>query len=59
MMKNYNEPVEINHNPNWPHIPDHCYSALIIGGSVSCKTNVLLNLIKRQWPDVKKMYLYI
>ena len=48
MMKNYNEPVEINHNPNWPHIPDHCYSALIIGGSVSCKTNVLLNLIKRQ-----------
>ena len=43
MMKNYDESVEINHNPNWPYIPDHLYRILIIGSSVSGKTNVLLN----------------
>ena len=25
MMKNYDESVEINHNSNWPYIPDHPY----------------------------------
>ena len=30
---------------------------LIIGGSGSGKTNVLLNLIKHQQPDVDKIYL--
>ena len=49
-MKNYNESVEINHNPNWPYIPDYPYRILIIGGSGSGKTNVLLNLIKNQRP---------
>ena len=33
MMKNYAEPVEINHKPNWPYIPDHSYKMLIIVGS--------------------------
>ena len=23
MMKNYDQSVEIDHNPNWPDIPDH------------------------------------
>ena len=32
MMKTYNQSVEINHNPNWPYIPDHTYIILIIGG---------------------------
>ena len=45
-MKNFNQSVEINHNPYWPYIPDHSYRVLIIGGSGSGKTNVLLNLIK-------------
>ena len=53
-MRNYNELVEINHNPNWPYIPDHPYRTLIIGGSGSGKANVLLNLIKHQQPDVDK-----
>ena len=35
MMKNYDQLVEINHNPNWPYIPDHPYRILIIGGSGS------------------------
>ena len=48
MMKNYDESVEINHNPNWPYIPDHPYRILITGVSGSGKTNVLLNLIKHQ-----------
>ena len=34
------------HNKNWPYIPDHPYRILIIGGSGSGKTNVLLNLIE-------------
>ena len=45
-MKNYDELVEINHNPNWSYIPDNPFRVLIIDGSGSGKTNVLLNLIK-------------
>ena len=41
-MKNYNQSVEINHIPNRLYILDHPYEILIIGGSGSCKTNVLL-----------------
>ena len=41
------------HNKNWPYPPDHPYRILIIGGSGSGKTNVLLNLIKNQ-PDIDK-----
>ena len=33
----------VNHNPNWPYIPNHPYRILIIGGSGSGKTNALLN----------------
>ena len=58
-MKKYDQLVEINHNPNWPDIPDHLYRILIIGGSESGKTNVLLNLIKHQQPDIDKIYLYV
>ena len=43
-MKNYCQSVKINHNLNWPYIPDHPYRILIIGGSGLGKTNVLLNL---------------
>ena len=42
---------------NWPDIPDHPYRVLIMGGSGSGKTNVLLNLIEKQ-PDIDKIYLY-
>ena len=48
MMKNYDDSVEKDHNPNWLYIPDHPYSILIIGGSGSGKSNLLLNLIKHQ-----------
>ena len=41
----------------WPYIPDHPYRILVIGGSVSGKTNALLNLINNQ-PDIDKIYLY-
>ena len=47
----------IEHNSNWPYIPDHPYRILIIGGSGSGKTNALLNLINNQ-PDIDKIYLY-
>ena len=39
MMKNYDQSVEINHNPSWPYIPYHAYRILIIGGSGSGKTS--------------------
>ena len=47
----------IEDNSKWPYIPDHPYRILIIGGSVSGKTNALLNLINNQ-PDIDKIYLY-
>ena len=59
MMKNYDESVKINHNPNGSYIPEHPYKILIIGGSGSGKTNVLLNLGKHQQPDIDKIYLYV
>ena len=59
MMKNYDESVERNHNPNWPYFPNHPYRILIIGGSGSDKTNVLLKLIKHQQPHTGKIYLKV
>ena len=59
MMKNFDESVKINHNLNWPYIPDNPYRVLTIGVSGSGKTNELLNLIKHQQPDVDKIYFYI
>ena len=59
-MINFDDYVNENkteHNKNWPCIPDHPYRILIIGGSESRKTNVLLNLIENQ-PDIDKIYLY-
>ena len=38
-MKNYDQSVEVNHNLNWPHIPDNSYRILITGGTGSGKTN--------------------
>ena len=34
-MKNYDQSDEINHNLNWPYIPDHLDRILITGGSGS------------------------
>ena len=59
MIKNYDQSVKINHNLNWPYIPDNPYRILIIGSSGSGYINVLLNLLKNQRPDIDKIYLYI
>ena len=59
MMKNHDQSVETNHNSNCPYIPAHPYRIFIIGGSVSGKTNLLLNLIKHQRPDSYKIYFYV
>ena len=55
---NYINENKTEHNPKWPHIPDHPYRILIVGGSGSGKTNALLNLINNQ-PGIDKLYLYI
>ena len=43
-------------NEKWTYISDHPYIILIIGGSGSGKTNVLLNLISQQ-SAIDKIYL--
>ena len=53
----YTNKNKINHNPNWPYIPDHPHRILIIGGSGFGKTNTLIHLINNQ-PDIDKIYLY-
>ena len=53
----YTHENKIEHNLKWPHIPDHPYKILIIGGSGSGKTNTLLNLINNQ-SDIDKIYLF-
>ena len=58
-MKNYDQWVEINNNPNWPYIPDHLYRILIIVGSGSRKAYALLKLTKNQRPDIDKIYIYV
>ena len=55
MMKNYDQLVKINHNPTRPYVPYHPYVILIVSGSGSAKTNVLLNLLKKQRPDIDKI----
>ena len=57
-MKNYNQLVKINHNRNWPYIPDHHYRNLVMYGPGSCETNMLLNLVTNQPPDIAKIYMY-
>ena len=59
MMKNHNHLVEINHNQNWLYVHHHPYIILIIGGSASRKTNVILNLIKYQRSDIDNIYLIV
>ena len=59
-MINFDDYVSENrteHNKNWPYIPDHPCRILIVGGSGTGKTYVLLNLIEKQ-PDIDKIYLY-
>ena len=59
-MINFHDYINKNkteNNKSWPYTPDHPYKILIIGDSVSGKTNVLLNLIENQ-PDIEKIYLY-
>ena len=53
----YTNENKIERNPKWPYIPDHPCRILIVGGSGSGKTNVLLNLIEKQ-PHIDKIYLY-
>ena len=45
---NYTNENKTKHNSKWPHIPDHPYQILIVGGSGSGKTNALLNLIDKR-----------
>ena len=48
------------YNEKWPYIRDHPYKIVIIGDSVSGKTNTLLNLLKEQdnRDVIDKIYLY-
>ena len=54
---NYVNENKTKHNKNWSYMPYYPYRILIIAGSESGKTNLLLNLIEKQ-PDIDKIYLY-
>ena len=54
---NYVNENKTKHNKNWPYIPDHPYRILIIGGSGSGKTILLLHLIENQL-EIDKICLY-
>ena len=56
-MDNITNEKNKEYNQKWSYIPDHSHRILIIGGSVSGKTNALLNFIKEQ-DDIDKTYLY-
>ena len=59
-MINFDDYVNENktiHNKNWPYIPDHPYRILIIGGSGSGKTNLLLNLMETNQTLTKYIYM--
>ena len=58
-MINFDDIINENKtkHKNWPYVPNHPYRILIIGGSRSGKTNVLLKLIENQ-PYINKIYLY-
>ena len=59
-MINLDNIINENNEENikkWPHIPNHPYRILIIGGSGSGKTNTWLSLINEQ-QDTDKIYLY-
>ena len=46
------------HNLNGPQISEHSYRMLIIGTSVSGKTNALLNLINHKRHADRRVYLF-
>ena len=52
----YTNENRTEHNKNWPHTPDKPYRIIIIGGSGSGRTNLLLNLIEDQ-PLIKYIYM--
>ena len=53
----YTNENKTGHNLKWPYISDHLDRILIIGGSGSGKTSVLLYLLNNQ-PHIDKIYLY-
>ena len=46
-------------NPNWTYLADNPYRIVIIRGSGSRKTILLLNSIKNQRADIDKIYSYV
>ena len=54
---NYVNENKTKDNKNWSYIPDHPYRILIIGGSGSEKTNLLLNLRETNQTLIKYIYM--
>ena len=52
----YTNENNTEHNRKWPYIPDHP-NRILIKGSGSGKTNLLLNLMNSQ-PDIDQICLY-
>ena len=57
IFDDYTNENKTEHNLKWSDILDHPYRILVIGGSGSIRTNVLLSSINNQ-PDIDKTYFY-
>ena len=54
-LDDYINENKTEHNKNWPHIPYHPYIILIVGGSGSGKTNVIIKFNRkptRHWSNI-------
>ena len=59
-MINFDDVIKkeaIEHNPNWPKIPDHPYRMFMIGGSGSGKTNSLLTIVNQKADIDKNLFI--
>ena len=54
-MKNYDQSLKVNHNSSRSDITDQLYGYLIIDGSRSGKTNVLLNQMLMKFISMSKI----
>ena len=54
-MKNYDQSVEINHNPNWPYMPNHLMKTSF-GEKIKAINNKIeqISIAEKQYQELNK-----